>query len=282
MMSYVKSARDLLIRVQSSAEQSGPAWFQLVKEIKDSYGTYFREIIPIVAYSATTSDERDRLKAEARLNLDHLKMQAENQAKQFEASLAEELQKVSTLRDEIEQIVDKAKQAAQQVGVVQHAIHFKEEADHYAKAAKRWLWVTGLLGLITLVLAAISIILYFGDLPNWNTTQGIQLAISKVIIFSVLFFGLISSSRIYRSHSHNYVINKHRQNALSTFEAFAKSAADDQTKSAVLLQTTQCIFSPQHTGYISQESDSSSYSPIVEIIRGIAGSQGKQWSEPLN
>ncbi len=95
----------------------------------------------------------------------------------------------------------------------------------------------------------------------------------KLIIFSVLFAALIWVGRIYRAHRHNYIINKHRQNALSTFETFVKAASDEQTKSAVLLQATQCIFSPQHSGYISKESEPSTYPQVLEIIRGISGSQ---------
>jgi hypothetical protein len=82
---------------------------------------------------------------------------------------------------------------------------------------------------------------------------------------------LLASLRTYRAHRHNYVINKHRQNALQTFRAFSQQAnADPATKSAVLLQATQCIFAPQATGYTTQEADSN-YSPIIEIVRAVTG-----------
>jgi hypothetical protein len=88
-------------------------------------------------------------------------------------------------------------------------------------------------------------------------------------MFSGLFAGVVWMGRIYRAHRHNYVINKHRQNALSTFETFAKAAADEQTKAAVLLQATQSIFSLQQSGYLSQESESAGYPQVLEIIRGL-------------
>ena len=81
---------------------------------------------------------------------------------------------------------------------------------------------------------------------------------------------------MYRAHRHNFVINRHRLNALSTFEAFAKATDDQQIKNAVLLQATQCIFGPQPTGYISGESESEGYPQILEIVRGMgAGEKSK-------
>jgi hypothetical protein len=71
-----------------------------------------------------------------------------------------------------------------------------------------------------------------------------------VIVFSLLLSGMLWVGRIYRAARHNYVVNKHRQNALRTFETFVKSA-DPQIKSAVLLQTTGCIFTAQNTGYVA-------------------------------
>ena len=98
----------------------------------------------------------------------------------------------------------------------------------------------------------------------------VQLALAKVIAFSILFSAVLWAGRIYRAHRHNYVVNKHRQNALSTFEAFAKASEDTPTKNAVLLQATQCIFSPQSTGYLPQEKEAEGSTQILEIIRGAA------------
>jgi hypothetical protein len=79
----------------------------------------------------------------------------------------------------------------------------------------------------------------------------------------------IAATRIYRAQLHNETVNKHRQNALTTFEAFANAADDDLTKSAVLTQATQCIFSPQHTGFIADDRESTGYPQIFEMVRTI-------------
>ena len=75
-----------------------------------------------------------------------------------------------------------------------------------------------------------------------------QYTVPKLIILSVFFSALIWAAKNYQAHRHNYVINRHRQDSLSTFEGFVSAAGDDtETKNAVLLQATQSIFASQST-----------------------------------
>jgi len=176
---------------------------------------------------------------------------------------------------EIEGTLEKVRRAAQEVGVAQHAIHFKDEAEANAASAKTWLKVTAVSAVLTLAFGVSSLIFIVTRTPEFTATQSVQLAIAKIIIFSVLVTATLWSGRTYRAARHNYVVNKHRQNALSTFETFAKAATDDATKSAVLLQATNCIFSAQQTGYISQEeSEGGGYPHILEIVRKAAEGPG--------
>jgi len=69
-------------------------------------------------------------------------------------------------------------------------------------------------------------------------------------------------------HNHNFVVNKHRQNALSTFQAFSEATINDpDTKNAILLQATQCIFSPQPSGFINKENEQENSNKIIEIFK---------------
>src|SRR5882724_4341617 len=103
--------------------------------------------------------------------------------------------------------------------------------------------------MLTLLFGIASLLFIFFKTPDYTPAQSVQLVIAKIIIFSVLLSATLWAGRIYRATRHNQVVNKHRQNALSTFETFTKAASDDATKSAVLLQATNCIFSPQQSGY---------------------------------
>jgi hypothetical protein len=99
-----------------------------------------------------------------------------------------------------------------------------------------------------------------------TTIQGVQLAITKVVVLSTSFTAAVASLRVYRSHQHNLEVNQRRKNALRTFQAFVDAPeADAQTKNAVLLEATKCIFSQQPTGYIAEQE--SQPSQILEIVR---------------
>jgi hypothetical protein len=70
---------------------------------------------------------------------------------------------------------------------------------------------------------------------------------------------------------HNYVVNRHRQKALLTFEIFVNATRDESTKNAVLIQSTQAIFAPQPTGYLRTETEMPQVNQVTEIVRGLAG-----------
>ena len=83
---------------------------------------------------------------------------------------------------------------------------------------------------------------------------------------------LLWSSRNYKAHRHNNVINRHRANALSTFKVFVDSSKDDiATKNALLLKSAEAIFSPAITGYLTKEPDNQGTPQILEIVRNING-----------
>lgn len=241
---------------------------QLIEQIRDSYDVYFDQISPIIAYSVRKGTDFQRLEDEARKAVERLNSIVADKEKSLTATLAE-----------IEGTLEKVRRAAQEAGVAQHSIHFKDEANEHKLAARRWLCATAVLACLSTAFAGVSLyyyIYYTALLATLTGSQSIQLAVAKLIGFSVLLSATLWSGRIYRAHRHNYVVNKHRQNALSTFETFVKAAGnDEQTKNAVLLQATQCIFSPQHTGYITHEPDSGGYPQVLEIIRGISRSQEK-------
>ena len=130
-----------------------------------------------------------------------------------------------------------------------------------------------MLAIATTLLTLANVVYYATQPIDLTTAQTIQLAVAKVILFSLLFSALVWTGRVYRSHQHNFVVNQHRQNALTSFETFAKAANDDQTKSAVLLQATNCIFSPQASGYADSAVEAPGSPRIMEIIRNIAAKE---------
>jgi hypothetical protein len=172
--------------------------------------------------------------------------------------------------DELKRNVEVAGKAAEMNALSSYAKFFDKAAVSHKRAAWGWLIATSALFAATVGVAYWLWVRFGEALTNpdaLTTAQSVQLAVTKVVILSTMFTVAVACSRVYRSHRHNYVVNEHRKNALQTFQAFVNAPeADAQTKSAVLLEATKCIFSQQPTGYISSEQESQS-SQILEIVR---------------
>ena len=231
----------------------------LINEIRNQHHDWFNEIAPIIAYSLRKHTDFERLEQEAREHasrVEHIGSELQDKGEKIVA--------------EAQGLLEQVRRAAQEVGVAQHAVRFKSEADQHKTAAAKWLRAVIVLALVTALLTIANVFYYVVQPADFTTAQTIHLAVAKVILFSLFFSALVWVGRVYRSHQHNFVVNQHRQNALTSFETFAKAANDDQAKSAVLLQATNCIFSPQASGYADSSAEAPSSPRMMEIIRNIA------------
>ncbi|MCL5062465.1 MAG: hypothetical protein M0Z70_02600 [Nitrospiraceae bacterium] len=261
-MSLTKDAYTKFSSVQtfSPAQEQTPLDVRnrLINQIRDSYDSYFGAISPVIAYSIRKGTDFEAI---------------ENKAHEIVSSMEtlknEQIEGQKKISIEMESILQKVRQAAAEVGVAQHATHFKEEAKEHNKKSKKWLYATVIMALLTVGWGFLSI---FFIKPNGDATnaQVIQFTIGKLIILSALYYALVWSAKNYNAHQHNYVINKHRQNCLNTFETFVKATGNDiDTKNAVLLQTTQSIFSVQASGHVHGESDGEAPNKIIEVMRSV-------------
>jgi hypothetical protein len=232
----------------------------IINSFRDNYDKRFTEISPVIAYSIRKGTDFELLEREARETVIQSKAMAQEIRKNGEQASAE-----------AESTLEKIKQAAAEVGVAQHATHFKIESDYHSKTAINWLIATAIIGILTIVWGVFSF--KFHAIPVSNPPQTIELVesfASKIIVLSVLYYTLVWSAKNYNAHRHNFVVNKHRQNALSTFETFVKAANDSDTKNAVLIQATQSIFGAQQSGYIQKDSEQESPNKIIEIMRSVS------------
>ena len=79
------------------------------------------------------------------------------------------------------------------------------------------------------------------------------------------------SIKKYTAEKHLEIVNRHRKNALATFEAFADAAGENRdTRDHVLMAATDAIFDTNQSGYLSvKTSGSDSVSPIQRMVRAI-------------
>lgn len=243
-----------------SVSQPSPAQRrdQLINSVRDAYDSQFGAITPWLTYLSQQSGDTKALEAKARAIVDEMDVLQAGEKERHEKT-----------QKEVDEILGTIRKAAAKVGVSQHAIHFSDEAGIHHKASWWWLGATVVFGMGAAGYALWS----FSGTPE--PAEGTSLighylhyGIPRILTLSVIFYALSLSVKNYMAHRHNEVINRHRQNALRTFEAFVKAASDNQTKDAVLLRATEAIFSPQGTGYISSDAGAKVPSTMLEVIRG--------------
>lgn len=177
--------------------------------------------------------------------------------------------------DKMRSLLEATQEASQKVTISDEAKRFSDEADAHLKSSRAWLVLIAVLLIITFLFALNNYSLATkisreSNLENLiSTSEGIQLIVSKFVLYSLLVGAIVWAGKVYRSHRHNSVVNKHRANALSSFRAFVESTADDQVRNAILTHAAHCIYTPQSTGYVNSDSDFSSSPQIIEIVKDL-------------
>jgi hypothetical protein len=186
--------------------------------------------------------------------------------KEANALVDETKSEIEAKNSEINSIIDAAREASASVGVAHFTGDFSGEASELSKVARNWLAVTGILAAITF--GAAWLMINFGISAEATTAQIIQHVTSKLVMLGLLFTATIWAGRVYKATMHQTAVNKHRANALKTFQAFVKAADDAGTRDAVLMETTRSIFTLTSSGYLDESSVSqNSGVKVVEIVK---------------
>ena len=148
---------------------------------------------------------------------------------------------------------------------------FAEQANKHKRAAFWWLVSTvGLSIGFGCVFVWLFNVLRLGGTEWVGVVQNI---FTKGFLLSLIYLLLNRSIKDYTAQKHLEVINRHRQNALETFERFVSSAARQETKEEVLLAATNAIFDANQSGYLSAKMrGSESTNPIPQVIKAVVPS----------
>lgn len=214
---------------------------KLIEQVSKAYEGAFNKLHPFISYSLHKSADFDRLENEARSTLQGIRDES--------AALTNELEQY---REEAGKILDEVRSVAAEQGVTQQAFYFKESADSHDTKADGWkthlIWTSVILG----IYAVLSVLIHKIPFLTPNTTfDATQLVVSKILVFAVISYYLYLSARNYLSHKHNAIVDRHRQNALMTYQAIVDAAGDTPNRDVLLVQAGACIFGPQSTGYAS-------------------------------
>jgi len=181
---------------------------------------------------------------------------------------------IETILSEVETIRDRTVESEQEFAIAKFENSYGNASTINSKAAVAWLATMVTLIGLTIVLANNFLVKSEALIEEESKlldhpTSIIFILGPRLIIFSTLFIAIGFCIKMYRANKHNQILNKHRQNALNTFETFIKSSNDDKgTKDAILLEVTRTIFGNQNTGFNNNENEADSYSKIVEIVKG--------------
>lgn len=171
-------------------------------------------------------------------------------------------------------IIHAARDASASVGVAHFTADFTGTGSSLETAAFRWLVVTAILGAATIAGAVAFPFIFQAD-GNVFDMKTLQLFTSKLVALGGLFTAAIWCGHMYKATKHQAAINTHRGNALKTFQAFIAASSDDQTRNAVLMETTRSIFAMTSTGYLDpMENPGDGALKILEVVK-TAASAGK-------
>ncbi|MGQ4583916.1 hypothetical protein [Lysobacter sp. F60174L2] len=238
-------------------EQQSPAQTrdQLVSQIEGAYRAAFQSLYMPIAYGASKSIDFQRMENDARASLQAVT----DQASEITGQLSEQ-------QEQAEQVLRDVRKVAAEQGVSQQAIYFKDEAKDHNELADTWRKYTVRLAIGVGIYAVAT--LFMHKMPFFypdTAYDSLQLVASKILIFFVLTYMLLLAAKNFLNHKHNEIINKHRQNALMTFQALVDAAKGEESRDIVLTHAASCIFTPQDTGYTKNQSSSSSPS-VMEML----------------
>ena len=238
----------------------------LVEGLENAYEPAFIALHPWISYSVRRTTDFTRLEQEARATVQQLRDDAEG--------IKGELHDTKT---EAMAILEEVRRVAEEQGVSQQATYFKQAADEHNTQAKQWLKATVKLAAALGVYAIASIFIHkWSWLTPTTGYEAVQLAVSKVLIFAVLSYMLVLAARNYLAQRHNAIINKHRQDALMTYEALVKAGKDASNRDIVLTHAAVCIFEAKPTGFAKSEgSDTSAVKSLVGVIASGANSSSE-------
>ena len=237
---------------------------QQVQLIRNAYQPAFQALHPFISYSTRTATDFSRLEREARA---HLQSAADSSA-----ALQSELNKQ---REDMDVALKAVRKTAEEQGVSQQAIYFKNASDEHQSASFRWLIATGVLTVTLALYAVATLFLHkWSFLAPTNVYETAQLAVSKVLVFVTLSFVLLLSAKNYFANRHNSVVNRHRQNALVTYRALVESADEKTNRDVVLTKAAECIFSAQPTAFSKFEGTEGGSVSLINVPGGINPSIG--------
>ena len=187
------------------------------------------------------------------------------------------------LEEESKKVLSQLKEQIVKAEASRYGDFFKNEA----KKNKRLSWAFGAVFLVSSAAACVFAYKFLRFDQGIAAESFAELLIkgdmiNKIFIFSVILFAVSVIKREYMALRHQFTLNTHRHNALSSHKEILSSIkktaneSDREISNAVLLELTKSMFSPQDTGFVKDQAAGSSGSRTVEISKTLFSSGAKE------
>ncbi|MEZ6041355.1 MAG: hypothetical protein R3C20_12680 [Planctomycetaceae bacterium] len=226
----------------------------IVNEWMTLYDPIMKHLMLPLAFTASQSSDYLRLEREAQGFHQRLKSELDGGMKTLAKGQSEAAAAIAAIKDQ-----------AGKMGVTSQAQIYEEAAKEHLIASDLWHTWTLTMSAITLVTAVVLLVVSYG-IEISSVAASVQVVVSKLIVLSTLSLFTVWCAANYRAEKHNETVNKHRSNALRTFQTFIEGAADQRIKDAILLHAAQSAFSPRPTGFETSEQEPQHINPVVEIL----------------
>ncbi|MYC34858.1 MAG: hypothetical protein F4X64_17005 [Chloroflexi bacterium] len=249
--SAVQAVKEFSAATQGEGDRDNNA-----NQLQGALDSFKQVVVPYVGYLSWDSIDLDEYQRSLNENIRQGRETIDRVAREVEATKQSAEDALSTIRA-----------AAAEAGVSQEAATFQAAARRYTVQARWWLGgsVVGVAGTIG---AAFGLILLWEVSGKINEADVLQIVLAKAAMLAVLSYATINAVRLYRSNIHLAAVNRHREDALRTFQAFVDGTGSDEIKDKVLLAATHAAFGQTATGLIGDRGDSSN---SLEVFDGIAG-----------
>ncbi|MYC76441.1 hypothetical protein F4X10_11810 [Candidatus Poribacteria bacterium] len=233
--------------------------FQFCDEVKQRLGQVVTHL---------KSKKLEQLETQVNATVDEVVEDLKTEKELLQKQREEAEQNESTRQKEFAELKEKVNEELLQKKVSQHKVIFAEQTQRHQRAAWGWLFMSSLL-VIGLVVGIISFgLLDILKLEGSAWTVVLQNIFKKGSVLTLFYFALNRSLRNYTAQKHLEIVNRHRQNALETFDEFRDASKDNpETHDAVLLAATNAIFDANQSGYLSTKTKGTeSVNPIQQVF----------------
>lgn len=192
-------------------------------------------------------------------------------------AIAELIEATKVRKESISEIDTKLAEFDTRIKNLGKTISIAERAQTFSSSAKRheelkyvWIGLAAAMGLFMALYVLLGI-----EKPADTSGAVAFFVIQKLTLISVLSTLLILFARMFRVEAHNEIANRHRADALNTFDKFYNSGDNDETKRAVLIQAITAAFAPLDTGIAKSAPPTAPVYDLPKLFADMAKSMTK-------